>query len=474
MKKNFTPARRLTLSIVFMSLLAGSALAQRNCGQSHVFAQMAKDNPAQYQQMREQHRAKMEAFAAAEASGGSAKTAAQYAIPVVFHFVVSSTQYTQLGGDTGIKRRVASQLKVLNADYNRHNADSILIPSAFKPRYTSVGIQYAIAKATNSATIAPGIEVKIVTGNPVYNDNDLAVNAKQNTATGLAAWDQTKYLNVWVVRITSSGAGTVLGVCTPPAFVGYNVGGHTVAANEIGVVLNFGAVGSREFTGQYFISGIDKGRTLTHEVGHFFELYHTWGDDDNADTASHCPGEMSGSQQVGYDDNVNDTPPQAKRTYCDFPNHGGTNCPTFPLLDKCSPASPGIMYMNYMDYVNDAAMQMFTIEQAARMNNYLTTETWSLTQNPTLSSVAVAEVAPLGRATLSPNPANGAVHIALDNAAGFKGATIVNLIGQPIANIIPQSGARAYDINLSNAPRGIYMVRFSYEGGNFTQKLILE
>jgi hypothetical protein len=100
------------------------------------------------------------------------------------------------------------------------------------------------------------------------------------------------------------------------------------------------------------------GRTATHEVGHWLNLYHIWGDDGTG---------CSGSDQVS------DTPNQAGAT---------SGCPTFPKTDACTSTSPGIMFMNYMDYSYDACMNMFTNGQSSRMNATLNGTRISLQSSP--------------------------------------------------------------------------------------------
>ena len=108
-------------------------------------------------------------------------------------------------------------------------------------------------------------------------------------------------------------------------------------ADEQGVVIDYGS-----FPGGSLV-GFNKGKTMTHEIGHYFNLYHIWGDDDGA-----CTGT----------DFVNDTPNQANST---------SGCPSGVKMDACSTASPGYMYENYMDYTGDDCLVMFTAEQVDRM-----------------------------------------------------------------------------------------------------------
>jgi hypothetical protein len=103
------------------------------------------------------------------------------------------------------------------------------------------------------------------------------------------------------------------------------------------------------------LAGYNDGRTLTHEAGHFFFLYHIWGDDDGA-----CNGS----------DGVSDTPNQSDAS---------SGCHTGVFTDACSTTAPGIMYQNYMDYSSDGCMAMFTLLQVTRMEAALNNFRLSLT-----------------------------------------------------------------------------------------------
>src|SRR5690606_8315782 len=113
---------------------------------------------------------------------------------------------------------------------------------------------------------------------------------------GADAWDPTKYLNIWVVNASEPD---VLGYAIPPSYVSSGF-----PLQEIGVVLDYGAFGRRGGTLQFFSPSLnDRGRTATHEVGHFFELEHNFGGGPG------CPG--SGD----VDDGIADTPPQDGPVY---------------------------------------------------------------------------------------------------------------------------------------------------------------
>ena len=435
--------------------------AQRVCGTGIKNQKMWAERPAEFMLLRER-RQKAIATALANFSAGAAqKTTAQYPIPVVFHFILTPTQLTAIGNDTGIRRRVFSQLKSLNEDFNAKNADSTLIPIPFKSRFGNANIQFGLANTINSNTIIPGVELKVVStgGTPIYDGQVDCYTAKQNTAVGLPSWDVTKYLNIWVVNITSGGAGVVVGVTTAPSTVGDNVGGHTIGPDEIGVALNYGAIGTREFASQYFVPGIEKGRTLTHEVGHFFELMHIWGDDFGACTV-HSGGED--------DDFITDTPPEGNSQTC---NSGV--CPSFPKTDNCSPIFPGVMFMNYMDYVDDRAMQMFTPQQVAVMQFFLASESYSLTQNPQLLLTTGVSTVAADAFRVYPNPASDIIHVALTGKEKLLSIDVVNMLGQSIYHT-SAGNATIYNLPLSDAARGIYFVQCHFAEGSLTKKIVLE
>jgi hypothetical protein len=147
----------------------------------------------------------------------------------------------------------------------------------------------------------------------------------KSEGTGVAAWPRDDYLNLWVCALE----GGLLGYSQFP-------GGAAATDGVVICTTSFGRVGN-------VIEHYNLGRTCVHEVGHWLNLLHIWGDDGN------------GCQ---HSDNISDTP-----------NQGGANqgVPTFPTI-SCNNGPDGDMFMNYMDYVDDAAMFMFTRGQIDRMN----------------------------------------------------------------------------------------------------------
>lgn len=305
-----------TLIIAYLTAMGG-AIAQgtpvRNCATMEYMKEQVKNDP-----LLKQSREAIEQFTKnyIQQNGGN-KYSSVVTIPVVFHIVYNTP--SQNISDA----RIMAQLDVLNKDFSRTNADAGSTPSVFQGVAANTGIQFCLAQRDPSNNPTTGI-VRKSTSTTSFGTND---NVKFNSSGGDNAWPAGSYFNIWVCNLS----GGVLGYAQFP-------GGS--AATD-GVVVLFGSVGGPSAPGT--ASPYHLGRTLTHEVGHWLNLYHIWGDD-----GSSC----SGSDQVG------DTPNQASEHY---------GCPAFPSV-SCSNGPNGDMFMNYMDYTDDACMNMFTQGQSTRSN----------------------------------------------------------------------------------------------------------
>jgi hypothetical protein len=245
-------------------------------------------------------------------------SAAIITIPVVVHVVYNST------AQNVSQAQIQSQIDALNEDYSRMNGDTTLIPAAFKPLLGDMQIRFELAKRDPNGDPTNGVTRTATTVNS-FQDNDAVKFASRG---GHDAWNRDKYLNIWVCRLGGGLLGYAQFPSSGPATTDGVVIGHSC----------FGRTGTA-------VPPFNKGRTATHEVGHWLGLLHIWGDE---------PG-------CAADDNVTDTPQQKDMNF---------GCPTFPLLTgtgaACTPGLPGSMFMNYMDYVDDACMYMFTNGQKMR------------------------------------------------------------------------------------------------------------
>ena len=235
-------------------------------------------------------------------------------IPVVVH-VVYKTAAQNISA-----AQIQSQIDVLNEDYRHKNADLATVPAPFAPATDDARIEFKLATTDPAGNPTTGI-TRTATATTAFSDDD---SVKSAATGGADAWPSDRYLNIWVCPL----AGGLLGYAQFP-------GGP--AATD-GVVIRHSAFGTSGTAAAPF----NLGRTATHEIGHWLNLRHIWGDDGTG-----CAGS----------DFVADTPNQGG------PNYG---TPTFPKV-SCGNGPNGDMFMDFMDYVDDSAMTMFTAGQVTRM-----------------------------------------------------------------------------------------------------------
>lgn len=236
-------------------------------------------------------------------------------IPVVVH-VVWQTEPQNLAD-----AQVHSQIAVLNQDFRAGNPDTGQVPEVWRPLVADARLEFALATADPDGAPTTGI-VRTRTDTPAFGTDD----AVKRTATGGSdSWPADRYLNVWVCQLADGLLGYAQFPGGPPATDGV-------------VVLHrgFGTTGTAT-------APFDRGRTTTHEIGHWLNLRHIWGDDGDG-----CHGT----------DFVDDTPNQAG------PSRG---LPSYPSI-SCDNGPDGDMFVNYLDYTDDAGMVMFTAGQVARMD----------------------------------------------------------------------------------------------------------
>lgn len=380
-------------------------------------------------------------------------------IPVVFHIVLNPTQLASLGGEAGVIERINSQLATINEDFSATNADLVNVPQPFKPLIGKANISFGLAKRDVNGKAKLGI---VYVNKPAsfngYEGQDLSV--KRTQMGGSSPWDYTKYLNIWVTNITgASGNGQVLGYGYNANYA-QNVVGDPATA---GIVLHYLALGRRTGIGQTFYSPqTEKGRTLTHELGHYFNIWHIWG-----------KSAPSTSTSCADDDDIDDTPLQAgANTTCPFP--------TGVVKPNCSqqPHAGGEMYMNFMDYSSDVCTDMFTIGQVDRMRAEINGVLYSITQNPELAfwPADVSAVEYNNRVEVSPNPNNGKFNIHLfEKYDELKSITVVNTMGQLVQTInVTDQQEINYNIDISALPTGIYIAQLHFDQGIISRKIVLQ
>ena len=267
------------------------------------------------------HRIRAEEQTRTSIESGEAQrvTARLTRIPVVVHVVHRADE------ENISDAQVKSQIDVLNRDFRARNSDKSKVPPVWKSLVTDSNIEFALATKDPRGKTTTGITRTATTAEGFGPDDSV----KSRTTGGRNAWPADRYLNIWVCNLTSN----LLGYAQFP-------GGP---AKTDGVVILYSAFGNQGKVRPPF----NKGRTATHEVGHYLGLRHIWGDMNN------CSG----------DDFVADTPPARS---------ANTGKPKFPHI-TCNNGPNGDMFMNYMDYTDDAGMFMFTAQQVLRMRTALET-----------------------------------------------------------------------------------------------------
>jgi len=492
-------------------------LAQRKCGIEAERAAMIAKDPTwkdRFDAQRNSLQSIADNYGLLKKSGAAERTTATISpVPVIFHILVTNAQLANLGGIAGIEQRCDSQIVVLNRDYNRQNADSVYIPSGWTHLYANVGIHFGLAHTTPSGNGTPGYELLIIPDAPggfssgSYGDYS---DAKYTATGGLAAWDNTKYMNVWCINFADDPS--LLGITSPLSFT---VGSGAIPLPEMGICMNYLALGKRTApSDDYIPTGYgtdyyDQGRTLTHEVGHFFEIWHTWGDDYGLcpwDTPwPGCPngGDPSDSG-AGQDDGLADTPPEGDHQFFNLPYSitGGTynDCCQYMPGSTTDLQPFGLCSQCFINYTDDIGMHMFTTDQANAMasmvlltpgttiggtttgatNSGIIGETYSLTQNPALltypANAAVSHVDLNSSLTISPNPTTGMVNISYNsNTDVLMAISVINMLGQEVNNINTTGMLQDYySIDLSAMSKGIYFVRCNFASGSVTRKILLQ
>lgn len=297
--------------LLFLQISLRAQVAEKRiCGTNEYMHELELNNPEiiAKRQLIEQHTHQY-------IEQANKRTRAVITIPVVVHVVYN------LGSQNISDAQIQSQIAVLNKDFRRQNTDFGNTPGSFQPLAADCEIEFVLAKRDPNGDSTTGI-TRTYTATTAFSANN---NIKNSATGGRSPWPAGEYLNIWVGKLS----GGLLGYGQFP-------GGP--AATD-GVVISYRAFGT---TGSA-LAPFNKGRTTTHEVGHWLNLFHIWGDDG---------GNCNGS------DLVEDTPNQGAENY---------GVPAYPHI-SCNNTPFGDMFMNYMDYTDDVAMTMFSAGQKVRMD----------------------------------------------------------------------------------------------------------
>ncbi|WKZ65554.1 MAG: M43 family zinc metalloprotease [Flavobacteriales bacterium] len=272
--------------------------------------------------------AELEAWTAGFSEGARST----YVIPVVFHIIHNH------GPENISDEQVLDAMRILNEDFNRQNPDWDNVRAEFLPLVANVDIEFRLARKDPNGNCTRGITrtVSALTNDGTQDMKDLI------------QWPRNKYLNVWVAASAAGAAGYTL---TP--------GSVAFFAAADGIVMQHTYVGS------IGTGSPSRSRALTHEVGHWINLEHTWGGSNTPAVSTNC----------STDDGVSDTPNTIGWTSC---NLSGTTCGSLDNVE------------NFMEY--SYCSKMFTLGQKTRMVAALTSSTAQRNQLITANNLTATGV----------------------------------------------------------------------------------
>jgi Secretion system C-terminal sorting domain/Pregnancy-associated plasma protein-A/CARDB len=256
-------------------------------------------------------------------------------IPIVFHIVdVAATQASITDRD------IYEQVEILNRDYSGKKLDQYtnVIPPEIVARVGRISIKFELARRDTNGVLTSGIERRV-------GSSPNHIDIKANATGGLNAWDETKYLNVWCGTFSGAESG-LLGIATFPFITGEGPQGVVIST----VTLPYTSNTLRNYYPLY-----SEGSTLSHEIGHYFYLWHTFGDQSSCNN-NDFRIQSGWPLPLGAGPEGDDSPMQKGSSSDNF-IYGN---PSMNYKDGCAAETFGMMYGCFMNYFDDHALFMFS------------------------------------------------------------------------------------------------------------------
>lgn len=358
--------KSITSSVLLFSSLCCATFAQaqaERCRAASIRNARVKENPALAQKV-----ARLEQFTQQWIARDreNRQLRSPIVLPVVVHVL------WRRSNENISDAQIQSQMEVLNRDFRQLNTDFGNTPASFRSFAADIEIEFCLASVDPAGNPTNGITRTRTDVNNIGETEDWY----SSLFGGKDAWDVERYINIWVCDIGDDdtlGFASIPETADPPESDGLVIGHQYFGT--------IGTASNSEFN--------NLGRTVTHEMGHYFNLEHLWGPD------------RGGCEE---DDFVSDTPNQYEDSFA---------CPVFPVFDDCTFDGAGVQFVNFMDYSDDACMTMFTQGQKMRMLAALNGARSGLinTQACALATNTTDEQLRENRVHVYPNPARTRLQI---------------------------------------------------------------
>lgn len=304
----------------------------KRCFTMEAIREAIKKNPGIEERWKKEGEKRFQSFLQRSASARG-QAGGEIVIPVVFHLIDNAQRLAWI-----TDRNLYDQLEILNDAFSGGKVEKYknVIPQEIFARHGEIPVKFVMARRTPSGQLTSGIERRT-------NTTPDRVKIKSTADGGLDPWDTDRYLNIWAGSFTGDD-GDLLGISTFP---------YVTTEGPQGVVVNIASLPFTSNVQRDYFSIYAEGATVVHEVGHYFYLYHTFGDMlscNNTDFRTEPGWPLPANASQAGDD----TPAQNGENSSIFGN------PTMNYSDGCTTESFGEMYGSFMNYFDDRALFMFS------------------------------------------------------------------------------------------------------------------